>query len=293
MRHNLARRAVAEFLGTAFLVAAIVGSGIMGERLAGGNVALALLCNTVATGAALVALILALGPISGAHFNPVVTIADAMKRGVPWAETPHYIVAQTIGGVCGTVAANVMFGLKIVSVSQHDRGEAVRYFSEFVATFGLLAAALAKRCVCGGSLHNGGVLVYGVHFVCQSGGDNCEIVERHIYGDSASEYFAVHRRRIRRRNRCDVSIPVAAAEFAREREGRGRAAPRPRLSGRLLTRMPANPTPRLKHDAQDSIRAPQIANDCHVAATQDYFWLVSGLLIAAFTSGDSEFMRLM
>jgi glycerol uptake facilitator-like aquaporin len=84
-------------------------------------------------------LILTLGPISGAHFNPVVTIADAMERGIAWRETPHYIVAQVIGGVCGTVAANVMFGLTIVSVSQHDRGGAARYVSEFVATFGLLA----------------------------------------------------------------------------------------------------------------------------------------------------------
>ncbi|MGH9728423.1 MAG: MIP/aquaporin family protein [Candidatus Acidiferrales bacterium] len=139
MRPNLARRAVAEFLGTALLVAAIVGSGIMGERLAGGDVALALLANTIATGAALVALILTFGPISGAHFNPVVTIADAMERGLPWAETPHYVAAQIIGGVCGTLAANVMFGLRIVSVSQHERGGAPRYFSEFVATFGLMA----------------------------------------------------------------------------------------------------------------------------------------------------------
>lgn len=145
MRHSLARRAVTEFVGTAFLVAAIVGSGNMAERLAGGNVALALLADTIATGAALVALILAFGPISGAHFNPVVTIAEAMERGIAWRETPHYIVAQVTGGVCGTVAANVMFGLTIVSVSQHDRGGAARYVSEFVATFGLLAVIGAVR----------------------------------------------------------------------------------------------------------------------------------------------------
>ncbi|MHB8413129.1 MAG: MIP/aquaporin family protein [Candidatus Acidiferrales bacterium] len=139
MRHSLARRVVAEFLGTGFLVAAVVGSGIMGERLAGGNVALALLCNTIATGAALVALIVTFGPISGAHFNPVVTIADAMERGIAWRETPHYICAQMAGGVSGTVAANVMFGLKIVSLSRQDRGGPAQLFSEFVATFGLLA----------------------------------------------------------------------------------------------------------------------------------------------------------
>lgn len=139
MRHSLVLRVVAEFLGTGFLVAAVVGSGIMGERLAGGNVALALLCNTIATGAALVALIVTFGPISGAHFNPVVTIADAMERGIAWRETPHYICAQMAGGVSGTVAANVMFGLKIVSLSRHDRGGPAQLFSEFVATFGLLA----------------------------------------------------------------------------------------------------------------------------------------------------------
>ncbi|MGB7226928.1 MAG: aquaporin, partial [Candidatus Acidiferrales bacterium] len=93
MSISLARRAAAEFAGTAFLVAAVVGSGIMGQRLSGGNVAIALLANTIATGAALVALILAFGPISGAHLNPVVTLADALERGIAWREVPPYIVA--------------------------------------------------------------------------------------------------------------------------------------------------------------------------------------------------------
>jgi glycerol uptake facilitator-like aquaporin len=135
----LSRRATAEFLGTAFLVAAVVGSGIMGERLANGNVALALLANTVATGAALVALILAFGPISGAHLNPAVTIADAMEGGIPWRETPVYISVQIFGAVGGAIAAHLMFGLPFVSLSHHSRSGSAQIFSEFIATFGLLS----------------------------------------------------------------------------------------------------------------------------------------------------------
>jgi glycerol uptake facilitator-like aquaporin len=138
MRIPLVRRVVAEFLGTGFLVATVVGSGIMGERLAGGNTALALLANTIATGAALVALILTFGPISGAHLNPVVTLADAIESGIPWKETPHYILAQVLGAAGGAMVVHVMFGLPVISASHHARGGAAQAFSEFVATFGLL-----------------------------------------------------------------------------------------------------------------------------------------------------------
>lgn len=138
MKIPLARRIVAEFLGTGFLVAAVVGSGIMAERLANGNVALALLANTIATGAALVALILTFGPISGAHLNPAVTLADAFGGGAPWRETPHYILGQIFGGVSGTIAAHLMFGLPIVSLSRHARSGPPQVLSEFIATFGLL-----------------------------------------------------------------------------------------------------------------------------------------------------------
>jgi glycerol uptake facilitator-like aquaporin len=138
MKSSLARRVVAEFLGTAFLVAAVVGSGIMGDRLANGNVALALLANTIATGAALVALIIAFGPISGAHLNPVVSVMDALESGLPWAETPRYVAAQIVGGITGTVIANLMFGLSPVSLSTHARSGPAQVFSEFVATFGLI-----------------------------------------------------------------------------------------------------------------------------------------------------------
>jgi glycerol uptake facilitator-like aquaporin len=139
MNVSLSRRVAAEFLGTAFLVAAVVGSGIMGERLAGGNTAIALLANTIATGAALVALILAFGGISGAHLNPAVTIADSMEGGLPWAEAPAYIFAQIIGGIGGAMMAHAMFGLSLVSLSSHNRSGPAQAFSEFVATFGLLS----------------------------------------------------------------------------------------------------------------------------------------------------------
>jgi glycerol uptake facilitator-like aquaporin len=139
MSTSLPRRAVAEFLGTAFLVAAVIGSGIMGERLANGNVALALLANTVATGAALVALIFTFGPISGAHFNPVVTMSDALEGGISWSESPAYICAQIVGGIAGVITAHTMFALPLVSLSHHDRSGAAQLFSEFVATFGLLS----------------------------------------------------------------------------------------------------------------------------------------------------------
>jgi glycerol uptake facilitator-like aquaporin len=138
MTANLSRRIAAEFVGTGFLVAAVVGSGIMAERLAGGNVALALLANTIATGAALAALILTFGPISGAHLNPAVSVADALERGLRWSEAAAYIVAQSLGGIGGAIAAHAMFGLRVVSLSQHARSGGAQVFSEFVATFGLL-----------------------------------------------------------------------------------------------------------------------------------------------------------
>jgi glycerol uptake facilitator-like aquaporin len=121
------------------LLAAVVGSGIMGERLAGGNVAIALLANTMATGAALVALILTFGPVSGAHFNPAVTIAYATLGGIAWREVPVYIAAQIVGAFAGVGVADLMFGLPIYFASRHERSGPAQLFSEFIATFGLLA----------------------------------------------------------------------------------------------------------------------------------------------------------
>ena len=133
---------MAEGVGAALLLATVVGSGIMGERLAGGNVAIALLANTLATGAALAALIFTFGPVSGAHFNPAVTIADASQGGVPWQSVPGYLIAQVIGAVIGVFAAHAMFGEPIFMVSTHARSGGSQVFSEFVATFGLLSVIL-------------------------------------------------------------------------------------------------------------------------------------------------------
>lgn len=139
MTPTLLRRSVSEFLGTGFLVAAVVGSGIMGERLSAGNVAIALLANTIATGAALVALILTFGPISGAHFNPAVTFVDAIENAVSWKDAACYVPAQCLGGIGGTIAAHVMFRLPLIFISHHARAGSAQLFSEFIATFGLLS----------------------------------------------------------------------------------------------------------------------------------------------------------
>ena len=136
---DLARRAAAEAVGTAMLLAAVVGSGIMGERLAGGNVAIALLANTVATGAALVALILTFGPVSGAHLNSAVTLASASQRGLVWRDAAYYIGAQFAGALAGVAAAHLMFGEPLFSASRHAREGAGQLLGEFVATFGLLS----------------------------------------------------------------------------------------------------------------------------------------------------------
>jgi glycerol uptake facilitator-like aquaporin len=135
---TLGRRLGAEALGTAFLLAAVVGSGIMGERLAGGSVGLALLANSAATGAALIALISALGPVSGAHFNPVVTLGSVLDGELSWREGASYALAQLGGAMLGVAAANAMFELPVFSLSQHARHGPGQLLGEFVATFGLL-----------------------------------------------------------------------------------------------------------------------------------------------------------
>ncbi|HTC34418.1 MAG TPA: MIP/aquaporin family protein [Bryobacteraceae bacterium] len=136
---TLARRVTAEAIGTGLLLASVVGSGIMGERLAGGNIAIALLANTIATGAALVALILTFGPISGAHFNPAVTLADAFQGGLDWSDVPAYLGAQFAGAFAGVGIAHLMFGEPMLSPSHHVRAGGGQLLSEFVATFGLIA----------------------------------------------------------------------------------------------------------------------------------------------------------
>lgn len=132
------RAIVSEVIGTALLVTAVVGSGIMGERLSGGNVALALLANSIATGAVLVTLIFTFAPISGAHFNPAVSIACAIEGGFPWRRVPGYIAGQVLGGIAGVMIAHLMFSHPLIAFSQHARIGPAQLFSEFVATFGLL-----------------------------------------------------------------------------------------------------------------------------------------------------------
>ena len=135
---DLRSRAVAEFLGTAFLLAAVVGSGIMGERLCGGNVAVALLANTLSTGAILVVLILVLGPISGAHLNPAVTLAMVTTGDLSWREAAVYFASQIAGAFAGVASAHLMFSLPLFFASRHGRFGAAQLWSEAVATFGLL-----------------------------------------------------------------------------------------------------------------------------------------------------------
>lgn len=140
---TLSRRLVGEFIGTAFLLAVVIGSGIMGERLAGGNVALALMGNTLATGAGLIALILTFGPVSGAHFNPAVTLGDVYFGHIHWPHALLYILAQVAGAFAGVAAAHGMFGEALFFASQHARSGPAQWWSEFVATFGLLAVIIS------------------------------------------------------------------------------------------------------------------------------------------------------
>ena len=139
MTSDLRRRLTAEAIGTALLLAAIVGSGIMAERLSGGIVGIALLANTLATAAALVALILTFGPISGAHFNPAVSAADASQGGMAWREVPGYVAAQLAGAATGVWVAHLMFGERVFMWSLQARSGPAQLVSEFVATFGLLS----------------------------------------------------------------------------------------------------------------------------------------------------------
>ena len=190
---SLFKRSACEGLATAMLVAAVVGSGILGERLSGGNTAIALLANTIATGAALAALILAFGQFSGAHLNPAVSVALALRGLMPWGEVPFYVAAQFAGGLVGTIAAHLMFGRGWYSISVRQRSGLPQLLSEFVATFGLLCVVWGcVRVAIGCSpsrrsreLYSGGVLVYGVDFVRQSCGHFGSFDYRQFFGHSS------------------------------------------------------------------------------------------------------------
>jgi glycerol uptake facilitator-like aquaporin len=179
MKFNLRARLTAEFLDSAFLVAAVIGSGIMGERLAGGNVAIALLANTIATGAALVALILTFGPISGAHLNPAITLADAVEHGIPWSEAVAYMLVRCGGRNCGSgycasdvraALVHVVFTLptRVVAGSKRVRGN-VRIV---VRHLGMFAITLGSGSVRGCGLHHRRILVHCVNLVCKPCSNN-------------------------------------------------------------------------------------------------------------------------
>ena len=161
---TLSRRAAAEAVATALLLAAVVGSGIMGERLAGGSLGLALLANSAATGAALVALILALG----AHMNPLVTLAAAWRNALPWSEVPVLVAAQAVGALLGVAAANAMFDLPVLSISQHARSGAAQLLSESIATFGLLLVVLRVRDPLAAALAVGGYIAAAYWFTAST-----------------------------------------------------------------------------------------------------------------------------
>jgi len=156
MKSSLGQRTVAEFLGTAFLLAPVVGSGIMAARLAGGNAALALLCNTIATGAILTVLILTFGPVSGAHFNPAVSLAAALRGDMSASSTALYIGAQLTGAVLGVWAAHLMFELPVLQISLTSRAGVGQWLAEAIATFGLLLTIL------GCSARNSAAIPYAV-----------------------------------------------------------------------------------------------------------------------------------
>ena len=196
-----ARRLAAEALGTALLLAVVVGSGIMGQRLSAENDAVALLGNTTSTGAALVVLITVFGPISGAHFNPAVTLAFLVKREIGWRLALGYLVVQLAGAILGVWAAHLMFAQPVLQVSTHARSGPAQAFSEFVATFGLLATILGLPPLPrglhpggGGALHHLGLLVHRLHLLRQPGGDGGAQPVGHLRRHRPRRRARLHRR---------------------------------------------------------------------------------------------------
>ena len=204
---DLPRRLAAEALGTALLVATVVGSGIMAETLTK-DVALALLGNTLPTGAILVVLITILGPISGAHFNPAVSLVFALKRELTPRDALLYVVAQVAGGIAGTMIAHAMFALPLIDASLKMRTGGAQWFAEAVAAFGLIATILAgirfDRAavpVAGRPLHHGRLLVHGLDLVCQSGRCHRALDDQYVFGHSPRRSSRLYRGRTLRRGR--------------------------------------------------------------------------------------------
>ena len=222
MTPTLSQRLVAELLGTAFLLAAVVGSGIMAAKLAGGNPALALLGNTLPTGAILVVLIMALGPVSGAHFNPAVTLAFLWRGEISRRDAALYVAAQIVGGIAGVAVAHAMFDLPLWEVSQTVRAGPGQWLAEGVATFGLvLTDLLLSGCgarsdpPCRRALHHFGLLVHGLHVVRQSRGDGRAFSQRYIRRHRAIRGRRLYRRadrwRVRGAVRCRRALSHQSA----------------------------------------------------------------------------------
>ncbi len=193
------RAMAAEFVGTAMLLLAVVGSGIMAQRFCGGNVGLALLVNAIATGGALVALILALGPVSGAHLNPVVTLADAARGGLPWRRVPGYVLAQFAGAIAGVAVADLMFALptffrrRTCATGPGFRKRDRRDVRPARRGMGCREVAPGACAVRDRSVHRRGVLVHAVDVVRESRGDACTLPHRHVRRHPPARRRAIHR----------------------------------------------------------------------------------------------------
>jgi hypothetical protein len=217
---SLHRRVVAEAIGTALLLAAVVGSGIMGDRLSGGNVAIALLAHTLATGAALAALILTFGPISGAHFNPAVSFADASQGGLSWAAACVYVIAQICGAFVGVALADAMFGEPIYSRSQHVRGLSPgverngRDVRSLGGHLGVRTSPTRCRSIRRRRLHHGCVLVHCLDVVCESSGHARPSGDGHLRGNPAGGRSWILGGTGDRGLRSDWAVPLVGAGVA-------------------------------------------------------------------------------
>ena len=197
-REPLVRRLFAEGLGSSLLAATVVGSGIMAERLAEGNAAVALLANAGATVAVLATLIALLGPLSGAHFNPAVSLVEALRGHLRWRETTAYVGVQVVGCCAGAILAHAMFDLPLIQNSMHVRDGASQLLAEFVATYGLLLVVLGHRRVEDApwmvAAWIGQPTGHGIHVVRQSGHHHCSVPDQHVLGHSTRRRSMVHRR---------------------------------------------------------------------------------------------------
>jgi hypothetical protein len=238
----LSRRLFAEGLGTAILLATVVGSGIMAERLAGGNQAIALLGNTIPTGAILVVIITTLGPVSGAHFNPAVTLVFAARGDTPWSDVGPYIVVQCLSAIAGTILAHLMFELAPLAIGTTARSGASQWLAEAVATFTLVLGhrRWTEICALGNSVACGAydyrcVLVYRVHFLCQPGRHACPRVHNDLCGNCDQPCACIYCCAVAwSRARYSGFIRTLSTRAERSADGRGSWRVKPKTTANLL-----------------------------------------------------------